>query len=141
MRLIRLAVPETRRSTALEILDGEDIDYVLVATDRTDGERTLVEFSLPSATTPTPTSTAERTLVEFPLPAQAVGQVLGGVEDAGIDVDEYTVVVNMETARTRHFDDLERRFVDGSEQDDSVARDEIRSTARDMHRVRPPTTR
>ncbi|MFC4356357.1 TIGR00341 family protein [Halobium salinum] len=121
MRLIKVLVPDGKLSTVLDVLDRENVDFVVtegVSHDRDapgDGDDST-------------------TLVEFPLPTQAVGYVLGEIRDAGLDDSEYTVVTSVETAKTRHLQELENRFVAGVEEDDSVAQEEIRAKALGMHR-------
>lgn len=113
MRLIKLLVSEESRSTVIDILNAENIDFVVTkdATER-----------------------GETELVEFPLPTQAVEYVMGELRDAGVDDREYTIIASAETAKTRNYHELEDRFVAGVEEDDSVAREEIRAKALDMHR-------
>ncbi|WP_027119190.1 TIGR00341 family protein [Natronorubrum tibetense] len=110
MRLIELFVPDDRSDDALSVLDDEGIDYVRTAEagDGTDGE-----------------------LVSFPLPPQAVERVLSSLREAGID-DQFVVVSSIETARTPRIDELEERYVNGQEEDDSIAHEEIRSRAMNM---------
>ncbi|WP_440008153.1 TIGR00341 family protein [Halomicrococcus sp. SG-WS-1] len=112
MRLIQVRVPEDDRDAVLGVLDDEDIDYVLTP-EASDGD--------------------EATLLEFPLPTQAVDAALSDLRDAGLDDDEYTVVGNVETARTPNIDELENRFITGNDEDDSVASEEIRTKALGMN--------
>ncbi|SDJ56281.1 TIGR00341 family protein [Natronorubrum texcoconense] len=110
VRQIELFVPDDRSDDALSVLDDEGIDYVRTAEagDGTDGE-----------------------LVSFPLPPQAVERVLSSLREAGID-DQFVVVSSIETARTPRIDELEERYVNGQEEDDSIAHEEIRSRAMNM---------
>lgn len=113
MRLIKLLVAEESRSTVLDVLESENIDFVVTkdASERGDD-----------------------VLVEFPLPTQAVEYVMTELREAGVDDREYTVIASAETAKTRNYHELEDRFVAGVEEDDAVAREEIRAKALDMHR-------
>ncbi|MDS0292723.1 TIGR00341 family protein [Halogeometricum luteum] len=113
MRLIKLLVSEESRSAVIDILESENIDFV-VTKDATERGDTV--------------------LVEFPLPTQAVEYVMGELRDAGVDDREYTIIASAETAKTRSYHELEDRFVAGAEEDDAVAREEIRAKALDMHR-------
>lgn len=106
MRLVQLALPPDRRSAILDVLDDEGIDYVLLA-----GEN--------------------ETIVQFPLPAQAVEPILSDLREAGYD-DRYRVVSNVESAASEHFDELESRFVAGSEADESIEPDELSAKAHGM---------
>lgn len=106
MRLIELLVPEGKRERTLTFLEDEDIDYI-----RTDERGSQGE------------------LIEFPVPTQAVDRILEFLrEEIGIP-EEYIVISSIETARTPGIDDLEERFVNGDEADDSISRDEIRTRA------------
>lgn len=106
MRLVQFTLPPDSRESVLAVLDDEGVDYVLV-------------------------DAGDDTLVEFPLPAQAVESVLSDLRDAGLD-DRYLVVASAESAVTERFDDLEARYVEGSEGDESIDPDELAATARDM---------
>jgi uncharacterized hydrophobic protein (TIGR00271 family) len=110
MRFIHARVPSKRREEVLGILTDERIDYVL--TQEADED--------------------DAVLVQFPLPVQAVDTVLADLRAAGLD-DSFTVIANAETAATPHFAELEERFVEGSEEDDAVVPEEIRSKARDLN--------
>jgi uncharacterized hydrophobic protein (TIGR00271 family) len=113
MRLVKLLVATDSKDDVLDVLESENIDFVLTkdASERRD-----------------------TVLVEFPLPTQAVEYVMSELREAGVDDREYTVIASAETAKTRNFHELEDRFVAGVEEDDSVAREEIRAKALDMHR-------
>ncbi|EMA43748.1 TIGR00341 family protein [Halococcus saccharolyticus] len=113
MRLIKLIVPDDEREAVLDVLREENIDRVVT---REASERD------------------SSTLVEFPLPTQAVGYVLDELREAGFDDSRYTVISGAETAKTANYVELEDRFVAGVEEDDSVAHEEIRAKALDMHR-------
>ncbi|QLK26888.1 TIGR00341 family protein [Natrinema zhouii] len=110
MRLLQVFVPDDTRDEALQVLEGEDIDYVLTAenSDRDNGD-----------------------LVTFPVPTQAVDHVLTSLREIGID-DDFIVVSSIETARTPRIDELEERYVSGEEADDSITREEIRTRALNM---------
>ncbi|MFC7138096.1 TIGR00341 family protein [Halobaculum litoreum] len=126
MRLVRTLVPEDGLAAVESVLDGYDIDHVVV---REEGDR-------------------EGVLVEFPVPTQAVESVLREVrearDDARVDAtsdedgtdegnaDAYTVVASAESVFAPHVDELEARFVTGGEEDDAIPTEEVRSTALDM---------
>jgi uncharacterized hydrophobic protein (TIGR00341 family) len=109
VRFVQVVVPDSRREQVIEMLEDEEIDFVATASANGNG-----------------------IVVEFPLPPQAVEYVLERLGEAGIDEDDHTVVLRAETALTERYDALEERFVHEVEDDDSVARDELRATARDM---------
>ncbi|MFC4543533.1 TIGR00341 family protein [Halosolutus amylolyticus] len=110
MRLIQVLVPDARRDDALRALEREDIDYV-----RTNEHSDDVDAEL----------------VTFPVPTQAVEHVLTSLREAGID-DDFVIVSSIETARTPGIETLEERYVNGTEADDSIAPEEIRSRAMNM---------
>ncbi|WP_265107967.1 TIGR00341 family protein [Halosolutus halophilus] len=115
MRLIQVLVPNCKRDEALRALDREDIDYV-----RTDEHSDDLDAEL----------------VTFPVPTQAVEHVLTSLREVGID-DDFVIVSSIETARTPQIETLEERFVNGTEADDSIAPEEIRSRAMNMTPGRP----
>ncbi|MDG5821486.1 TIGR00341 family protein [Natronococcus sp. A-GB7] len=110
MRLLQVLVPDEKRDDALRALDEEKLDYVRTS-----------ECS----------DEVEAELVTLPVPTQAVEHVLTSLREVGIE-DEFIVVSSIETARTPGIEDLEERFVNGREEDDSIARDEIRTKALNM---------
>ncbi|NKE36494.1 TIGR00341 family protein [Natronococcus sp. JC468] len=110
MRLLQVLVPEERRSETLRVLDDEGLDYVRTSecSDEVDAE-----------------------LVTLPVPTQAVDHVLTSLREVGIE-EEFIIVSSIETARTPRIDELEERFVNGQEEDDSITREEIRTKALNM---------
>ncbi|WP_126661463.1 DUF389 domain-containing protein [Haloterrigena salifodinae] len=110
MRLLQVFVPAETRDAALDVLEDEGLDYVRTneSSDRGEGE-----------------------LVTFPVPTQAVDSVLTSLREAGVD-DDFIVVSSIETARTPRIEELEERYVNGQEEDDSIAREEIRTRALNM---------
>ncbi|AGB37168.1 TIGR00341 family protein [Natronococcus occultus] len=110
MRLLQVLVPDEKRDDALRVLDDEGLDYVRTSecSDDVDAE-----------------------LVTLPVPTQAVDHVLSSLREVGIE-DEFIVVSAIETARTPRIQELEERFVNGREEDDSISRAEIRSKALNM---------
>ncbi|MFP8957266.1 TIGR00341 family protein [Natrialbaceae archaeon A-CW3] len=110
MRLIEVLVSSDDREAVLSALESDGIDYVVVTEDSTEHADVLVQF---------------------PLPTQAVEEVLDSLEEAGID-DQFVIVSSIETARTPGIEELEERFVSGSETDDSIFSEEIRTRALNM---------
>ncbi|ELY53081.1 TIGR00341 family protein [Natronococcus jeotgali] len=110
MRLLQVLVPEERRSETLRVLDDEGLDYVRTSecSNEIDAE-----------------------LVTLPVPTQAVDHVLTSLREVGIE-EEFIIVSSIETARTPRIDELEERFVNGQEEDDSITREEIRTKALNM---------
>jgi uncharacterized hydrophobic protein (TIGR00341 family) len=111
MRFIQLLVSAEHYDDVVQVLRDENIDYV--ATPEVEGDGGGV-------------------VVHFPLPTQAVDSVLDALRAAGLDEDAYTVIATAETARTQGFEELERRFVEGDEEDDRISNDEIRTKAKGM---------
>lgn len=109
MRIVHAAVQRDDRDAIFEVLRDADIDFVVTEEER--------EGDL---------------LVLFPLPTPAVESVLGELRDAGLD-DSFVLIGSGETANTTNFRRLEERFVEGEEQDDSIAPEEVRSKALDMN--------
>ncbi|WP_255195996.1 TIGR00341 family protein [Halorarius litoreus] len=109
MRLIRVLVGDDSVATVSEVLDDEGIDFV--TTEERDRDAVVIEF---------------------PLPVQAVDSVLDRLREEGFDDGSYTVIANAESATTERFDELEARYVEGTEETDSVAHEEVRSKARSL---------
>ena len=104
MRLVKVLVPDEQRDVVLSVLDDENIDHVLI--EEANGG----------------------TVIEFPLPEQAVDYVQDRLEEAGVD-DQYLVTLGVESVRTDGLSELEQRFIEGEEGEESVPREEIRATA------------
>ncbi|SEH16869.1 TIGR00341 family protein [Natronorubrum sediminis] len=108
MRLVQLTVPTGKRQTILETLDGREIDYVVTDED-SDREYTAVVY--------------------FPLPSPAVEPVLDDLNEAGIDDDAYTVVVDAETVVSRRFEELREEYEKGDVGSDRISRQELQAEA------------
>ena len=112
MRLLQVTVPTGKRETVLGALDDEGIDYVV--TDETSGR----EFTA---------------IVYAPLPNPAVEPVLERLQDAGIDDEAYTVVVEASTVVSRRFEELEERYAEAEDVDEArIAREELLSRAAEL---------
>lgn len=112
MRVLQFQVPERKERTACEVLESENINYVVTEATADDGDVVVVQF---------------------PVPRQAVERVLEQLREAGIDVDKrYRVNLHADVARTRDLDDYIERVVDGKEESDFIAREELKARARDM---------
>lgn len=123
MRLVQLLLSEEYTESALSILDEEGIDYLLVET-----------------TGPGAEAGGGDVLVEFPLPDQAVEYVKGRFDEAGLE-QRYVITLAAESARTERFEELEDRFITGTEEGDSISPDELRTTALNLHPDPLRTTR
>ena len=108
MRQIQVLVPEEELDPIVDVLSEEEVDYVR--------QRAWVDDE-------------ERWLLTFPVPTDAIGYLLGRLEDAGIDVDRYTVVSPLETAMTPRAEPLMQRFASDF---DPLSVPELRSQARDL---------
>ncbi|WP_226039621.1 TIGR00341 family protein [Natrinema sp. DC36] len=111
MRLVQLTVPTGKRETILETLDDREIDYVV--TDET-GSR---EYTA---------------VIYFPLPDAAVEPVLDELQEAGVDEDAYTVVVDAETVVSRRFEALREEYEEGDVGSDRISRQELQAEADDL---------
>ncbi|TYL38320.1 TIGR00341 family protein [Natronococcus pandeyae] len=111
MRLVQLTVPTGKRQTILETLDDREIDYVV--TDE-DGNRDYAAVAY------------------FPLPSPAVEPVLDELQDAGVDEDAYTVVVDAETVVSRRFEALREEYEEGDVESDRISRQELRTEAESL---------
>ncbi len=110
MRLVHLLVPSEELDAVTGVLDEEGVDCVVTDERSRDGAH----------------------VVEFPVPGGAVETVLDALRDAGVDDGTYTVIANAETANTERFAELEERYVEGTEEDDSVTHEEVRSKAQSL---------
>ncbi len=110
MRQIQAIVPGERYESVATRLDEEEIDFVRQRAWM-DGEEVV--------------------LVRFPLPTDAIGYVLGALEEAGLDPDRYTVIGAVEAASTRRMEGLRSRFASDF---DPLTPMELRSKAHDMSR-------
>ncbi|ELY49013.1 TIGR00341 family protein [Natronorubrum bangense] len=108
MRLVQLTIPTGKRQTILETLDERGIDYVMTD-ENSDRKYTAVVY--------------------FPLPASAVEPVLDEIQDAGIDDDAYTVVVDAETVVSRRFEALREEYENGDVETDRISRQELQAEA------------
>lgn len=103
-------VPLGSREAVRDVLDDQEIDYVL--TDETsDREFTAVVY--------------------FPLPTEAVEPVLDELRSVIGDDQAYTVVVDAETVVSRRFEELRERYEE-EEEGDRVARQELRARAENL---------
>ncbi|QCC59071.1 TIGR00341 family protein [Natrinema thermotolerans] len=111
MRLVQLTIPTGKRETILSILDDRGIDYVV--TDET-------------------SSRSYTGVMYFPLPDAAVEPVLDEIQDAGIEEDAYTVVVDAETVVSRRFQALRDEYENGDVGSDRISRQELQAEADDL---------
>jgi len=111
VRLVQLTVPTGKRETILETLEDRGIDYVV--TDES-GSRDY------------------NAVVYFPLPAPAVEPVLDELQEAGVDEDAYTVVVDAQTVISRRFDSLREEYETGEVESERISRQELETEAEDL---------
>jgi uncharacterized hydrophobic protein (TIGR00341 family) len=111
MRLVQVSIPAGKRETVVGVLDDEEVDYML--TDETSGrEYTDITY--------------------FPLPTNAVQPILDKLDDAGLGDEVHAVIIDAETDTSRRFQKLEEKYAEKSEETERIAREEIRTTAREM---------
>ena len=111
MRFIHALVPESARADVESALSEEGVDYV------------ITEEASKSET---------RYVVHFPLPPQAVERVLDSLYEVGLD-ESFIVIGNADAANTTQFGELEERFVEGTEESDTVVAEELGSKARNLN--------
>jgi uncharacterized hydrophobic protein (TIGR00271 family) len=106
VRLVKILVDDADRESVTDVLESKEVDYVVSGESAESGS----------------------TLLEFPLPTDAVGDVLGALDEAGYE-ETYTVISQIESARTPHTETLMDRYADDF---DPLTPRELRSKARDM---------
>ncbi|WP_276299920.1 TIGR00341 family protein [Halorussus lipolyticus] len=111
MRLVQVSIPAGKRELVSNVLDEEGVDYML--TDETSGrEYTAIAY--------------------FPLPTAAVQPILDKLENAGLGEDPHAVIIDAETDTSRQYEELEKRFAEENGETETIAREEIRTEAREM---------
>ena len=110
-RLVFVTIPTGKREAVLDVLDDEGIDYTL--TDETSGR-------------------GYACAVHFPIPTSAVEPVLESLRETGLNDDAVTVTVETESVTSRDYDQLEERFTEDSESPEQIAREELKSAAKDL---------
>ena len=106
-----MLVPTGKREAVRAVLDDEGIDYAF--TDETSGRQ-------------------YEALATFPLPSGAVEPVLESLQDAGLERDAFTVVVDAETVVSKRFEELSARYEEEEGNGDRIAREELAARARDL---------
>ncbi|WP_227380817.1 TIGR00341 family protein [Haladaptatus halobius] len=110
MRLIQVLVPDEHQNQVFEVLDEQNFTYVTTEEARRDGYLVLY----------------------FPLPTEAVEDILAQLRDIGLDESEYTVITDIETATTPNIGELEKDYVEESEDVSRISHAELRSSAHDL---------
>lgn len=110
MRLIQIRVRNKSRDSVLDTLDDANADYVIA--DEAAGN--------------------DASIVYFPTPAGAVKEMLDRLSNAGLDDDAFTIVTDIETATTPHFDELEGRYTQGPEDEIGLSHAELRTKAQEL---------
>ncbi|WP_137284003.1 TIGR00341 family protein [Halorussus salinisoli] len=111
MRLVQVSIPAGKRELVSDVLESEGVDYML--TDETSGrEYTAIAY--------------------FSLPTNAVQPILDKLQDAGLGDDPHAVVIDAETDTSRQYEELEKRFSEENDDPSTIAREEIRTEAREM---------
>ncbi|WP_255152348.1 TIGR00341 family protein [Halorarius halobius] len=106
MRLVQVLIPEGKRSSVLESLDEQGIDYaVFEEVGRGDFEA----------------------MVQFPVPPSGVEPVLEELTDAGLREDAYTIVMPTETVVSQRLAALVERFPGLR-----ISREELHARAQDL---------
>ena len=108
MRVLHVVVPPDRREAAREALESQEFTFVAVPLEEESG-----------------------VLLEVPLPSNAIGDALDALEEAEVEIDEYTVIASGEAALTATSETLEQRYAGDYEPLTGV---ELRTKARDLSR-------
>jgi len=107
VRHLEVLVDDDDRETVASVFKTEDVDFVRQQAW---------------------TNGTQKWLFSAPVPSDAIGYLLGELEDAGVD-DEQIVIGSLESATTPHSEALQSRFASGF---DPLTQPEITSKARDM---------
>jgi uncharacterized hydrophobic protein (TIGR00271 family) len=107
VRLIRLLADEEHLGEIFDILNDNDIDFIV---------------------TPGDEDSPDSKVIEFPIPTDGLGLILEKIREAGLD-DDYIIVLNAENANTPHIEDLQDRYANDY---DPLRLPELRSKARDQ---------
>lgn len=110
MRLIQVRVTNESRDSVLDTLDDANADYVIA--DEAAGN--------------------DASIVYFPIPAGAVEEMLDRLSEAGLAEDAFTIITEIETATTPHFDELEGRYTQGPEDEIGLSHAELRTKAQEL---------
>lgn len=107
MRLIQAIIPEGKKETIVDLLTEKGIDYVI---------------------SPETSQRRYSDILFFPLPKQGVEEVLDDLRDAGLEKNGFTVVTKAEAIVAREFEELQEKYREESEVDESkVARQELKT--------------
>ncbi len=110
MRQVQVVVPDERYDSIDALLEAEGIDVVRQRVWMGDEELWLLQF---------------------PVPTDAIGYVLGELEEAGLDPDRFTVIESVESASTAGMEGLRDRFAGDF---DPLTPMELRSKVLDLSR-------
>ncbi|MCU4753502.1 DUF389 domain-containing protein [Halobacteria archaeon AArc-curdl1] len=121
MRTLYVRVPERCRNEVLETLAELDVEYAILGTES--------PAKVPAAAESGTGSTHEGALFQIPVPADAVGPVLDALEDAGVDTNQYTVILSGEVAMTSTWEMLMDRY---AKDFDPLTISELRSKAMNL---------
>ncbi|WP_253738283.1 DUF389 domain-containing protein [Halohasta salina] len=108
MRQLQVLVDDDTREAVAGLFDAEGVDYVRQEA-WIDGRR--------------------QWLFSAPVPSDAIGYLLGRLDEAGVDNEQYTVIGSLESAITPHDEALQNRFASDF---DPLTQPELRSKAKDM---------
>lgn len=110
MRLIQLKVPRGNHQAVQEVLEENDVEYVVI--DTLDEED-------------------KSAIIQFPLPRPAVEPILERLHDIGMDED-FRVSLTAETIRVNNSKNLVDQLLHNGEQRDIIPQEELLDKARDM---------
>jgi uncharacterized hydrophobic protein (TIGR00341 family) len=111
MRYLEITVPEGRRPAVLDILEDEEIEYVV--SDETSGR-------------------GYAAVVRFPLPTRAVEPVLDRLRQAGVSDDAQVVVIDAETVISEEFTTLQEQYSRSGRRGARTSRQVLRTKAEEF---------
>lgn len=111
MRLVQVGVPTGYLGAVRDVLDDNEIQYIVL--DETSGRDIAA-------------------VLAFPLPPGAVEPVLDELNQVGIDREDLTVVLEASTVISRQFDQLQDRWEEEEESEAKIAQAELRTRANDL---------
>ncbi len=111
MRLVEISVPTGSLEAVKDVLEDEEVHYIV--TEESSGRDIAA-------------------IVSFPLPPEAVEPILDALGDAGIDKEQYTVVTEANTVISRRFKELQEHWAEDTDETAKIAQEELRARADDL---------
>ena len=109
MPLVRLLVRDEKRDETFAVLEDIGVDFVILSVEERDVS-----------------------LVSFPVPTGAVQGIFDLLRDEDLELDQYTITSELNSAQTPNFEELEKQYTEGPEAESRIPREKLRTTARDI---------